>query len=90
MYPIGRPILWTLALSLAAFSNASPGPAAAELKTSKERLSNKAADEQRLDNCRVPLDQRGPAPRPDCGGEAETSRRAPGGTPNAGAGPTKP
>jgi hypothetical protein len=40
----------------------------AETKTSKERLSDKAADEQRVDNCRVPLERRGPVPRPDCDG----------------------
>ena len=36
------------------------------VKTSKERLSDKAADEQRVDNCGVPLERRGPMPRPDC------------------------
>lgn len=35
-------------------------------KTSKERLSDKAADEQRVDNCRVPVERRGTTPRPDC------------------------
>lgn len=36
--------------------------------TARERLSTKASDEQRLDNCKVPLEQRGPKPRPDtCG-----------------------
>ena len=45
------------------------GPGRAiELKTLKERLSDKASDEQRVDNCKVPLDLRGPKPRPDdCG-----------------------
>lgn len=37
-----------------------------ELKTLKERLSDKASDEQRVDNCHVPPHQRGPKPRPDC------------------------
>jgi hypothetical protein len=55
-----------------------PGAAAqetrtAETKTSKERLSRKANDEQRVDNCRVPVELRGPTPRPGCGGETETS-----------------
>jgi hypothetical protein len=37
-------------------------------RTGKERLGGKASDEQRVDNCKVPLDQRGPTPRPDsCG-----------------------
>jgi hypothetical protein len=33
--------------------------------TGKERLGEKWKDEQRLDNCNVPLDKRGPTPRPD-------------------------
>jgi hypothetical protein len=37
-------------------------------RTAKERLGAKASDEQRVDNCKVPLDRRGPKPRPDeCG-----------------------
>ena len=39
---------------------------AQSVKTSKERLSDKASDEQRVDNCGVPLDRRGSEPRPDC------------------------
>lgn len=43
------------------------GAALAEsVKTSKERLSDKASDEQRLDNCHVPPARRGPVARPDC------------------------
>ena len=37
----------------------------AELLTAKERLSEKWTDEQRVDNCKVPIDNRGPKPRPD-------------------------
>ena len=37
-------------------------------RTAKERLGVKASDEQRVDNCKVPRDRRGPKPRPDeCG-----------------------
>jgi len=37
-------------------------------RTGKERLGGKASDEQRVDNCKVPLELRGPIPRPDnCG-----------------------
>lgn len=36
------------------------------LKSAKERLSDKASDDQRVDNCRVPLERRGSKPRPDC------------------------
>ena len=39
---------------------------AQDARTLKERLSDKASDEQRVDNCHVPLDRRGPKPRPDC------------------------
>jgi hypothetical protein len=33
--------------------------------TGKERLGEKWKDEQRIDNCKVPLDKRGARPRPD-------------------------
>ena len=33
--------------------------------TAKERLSNKASDERRVDDCKVPVEQRGPTLRPD-------------------------
>jgi hypothetical protein len=35
------------------------------VRTGKERLGGKASDPQRVDNCKVPLDQRGSTPRPD-------------------------
>lgn len=34
-------------------------------RTGKERLGEKWKDEQRTDNCKVPLDKQGPKPRPD-------------------------
>ena len=34
--------------------------------TLKERLSDKASDEQRVNNCQVPPERRGPIPRPGC------------------------
>lgn len=34
-------------------------------RTGKERLGGKASDEQRVDNCKVSPEQRGPRPRPD-------------------------
>ncbi len=43
----------------------SPEPANRAV-TGKERLSDKASDEQRVDNCNVPADRRGSKPRPDC------------------------
>jgi hypothetical protein len=33
--------------------------------TGKERLGGKWMDEQRVDNCKVPVDKRGAKPRPD-------------------------
>ncbi len=48
-----------------------PAPSAASLPpntsttlTGKERLGGKWMDEQRIDNCNVPIDKRGPKPRP--------------------------
>jgi hypothetical protein len=40
--------------------------------TGKERLGEKWKDEQRIDNCKVPLDKRGPKPRPDACPNAPT------------------
>jgi hypothetical protein len=34
-------------------------------QTLKERLGDKASDEQRVDNCKVPVDRRGSKPRSD-------------------------
>jgi hypothetical protein len=43
-------------------------------ETLKERLSDKASDEQRVDNCKVPLDRRGATPRPEgCGAGAKST-----------------
>ena len=47
--------------------------ATAQVKTSKERLSRKADDEQRIDNCRVPAELRGTTPRPGCPDEHATA-----------------
>ena len=44
-----------------------PAPNAAEspaILTGKERLGRKWMDEQRIDNCNVPIDKRGSRPRP--------------------------
>jgi hypothetical protein len=35
------------------------------IRTGKERLGRKSSDEQRVDNCNVPIELRGPKPRPD-------------------------
>ena len=43
-------------------------------QTAKERLGRKASDEQRVDNCKVPLDRRGPKPRPHEWGDSASTR----------------
>ena len=45
---------------------AAPTVMAQVMETLKERLSDKASDAQRVDNCRVPVERRGTKPRPDC------------------------
>jgi hypothetical protein len=65
------PIVLAIGLLSASASAQAPrdqpppsGQQAAE--TLKERLSDKASDEQRVNNCKVPKDRRGPKPRPGC------------------------
>jgi hypothetical protein len=41
------------------------GQTTAKAQTLKERLSDKASDEQRVDDCKVPADRRGAKPRSD-------------------------
>jgi len=64
----------TISLSLFLLVYAPTGFGAAEdkqsppaniLLTAKERLSNKAADNQRINNCKVPPERRGTKPRPE-------------------------
>ena len=43
----------------------TPPEAARSVLTGKERLGRKWTDEQRIDNCNVPIDKRGTKPRPD-------------------------
>ena len=58
-------MLKVLALSCALIASVPPA-IAQEALTLKERLSDKASDAQRVDNCHVPRDRRGALPRPDC------------------------
>ncbi len=44
---------------------AAPANGAVKQLTGKERLGEKWEDEQRIDNCKVPVDKRGTKPRPD-------------------------
>ena len=60
---------------------AAPAGLAEEVQTLKERLSDKASDAQRVDNCHVPVELRGAVPRPDCAGEPRAV------APSAGANP---
>jgi hypothetical protein len=59
-----------LALSATAQTGSPPEPAtpvaatAARTLTGKERLGRKWMDEQRIDNCNVPIAKRGTKPRP--------------------------
>jgi hypothetical protein len=72
---LARAAALTLTLSLqVGLSVAGEGPRedndakplqAGPTRTGKERLGGKASDEQRVDNCKVPLDRRGATPRPD-------------------------
>ncbi len=48
-----------------AAGQAAPASGAVKQLTGKERLGEKWEDEQRIDNCKVPLDKRGTKPRPD-------------------------
>lgn len=74
----------TLFLALASVAAAQTVPKAVvnergadAMKTLKEKLSDKPSDEQRVDNCGVPPDRRGPTPRPDCpAGRAPESQAA--------------
>ena len=63
---IGSLTVLCLAWTWNGLALAEPGEAD-EPKTLKERLSDKASDEQRVDNCRVAVARRGATPRPDCG-----------------------
>jgi hypothetical protein len=46
-------------------SGGKPVPHPADpVRTGKERLGRKWMDEQRIDNCNVPVDKRGTRPRP--------------------------
>jgi hypothetical protein len=73
-------VAWTLILLVALAARGETLAADGEashvqpIRTAKERLGGKASDEQRVDNCKVPLDLRGPKPRPDeCSGDGPSA-----------------
>ena len=61
-------MLKVLVMSCALIASLPPA-IAQEAQTLKERLSDKASDAQRVDNCGVPPERRGTLPRPDCPGK---------------------
>jgi hypothetical protein len=46
-------------------SHTAKGPETSLISRGKERLGRKWMDEQRIDNCKVPIDKRGTKPRLD-------------------------
>jgi ribosomal protein L27 len=71
---------WTLLLLVALVAPGAIARADGEasdvgvIRTAKERLGVKASDEQRVDNCKVPIELRGAKSRPDeCGDGASTT-----------------
>jgi hypothetical protein len=77
-----RVVAWTLILLVALAAPGATSRAEGEvspvqpIRTAKERLGGKASDEQRIDNCKVPRELRGPKPRPDeCGDTASTKAK---------------
>ena len=66
-----RALAMVLAMALAA----APSHAAGPTRTAKERLGGKASDEQRVDNCKVPPNLRGPKPRPERCGDGTGEKR---------------
>jgi hypothetical protein len=53
--------------------SSAPTAVSAKALTGKERLGPKWSDEQRIDNCKVPLDKRGTRPRPSACSDAPPS-----------------
>jgi hypothetical protein len=64
-----------LVVASAAAPSRAGGIEAEPVRTGKERLGGKASDEQRVDNCKVPPDLRGPKPRPDQCGDGVGAKR---------------
>ena len=62
-------ILFAICIALPASAQSgvsAPAPSQANpTQTGKERLGRKWMDEQRIDNCNVPIDKRGTRPRPN-------------------------
>lgn len=73
--------LFAISLALPATAQNGPQPeqpapissTAPRTLTGKERLGRKWMDEQRIDNCNVPIDMRGTRPRPNACPHVPTS-----------------
>ena len=66
-----------LAMQMMLVADVGYAQAAPAVRTVKERLSSKVSDDQRINNCKVPVELRGARPRPDaCAGGAATSAAA--------------
>jgi hypothetical protein len=63
----------SICLAAAWLTVAASAAPAQEARTLKERLSDKASDAQRVNNCRVPVERRGPVPRPGCAAKPPAS-----------------
>jgi hypothetical protein len=75
-----RVVVWTVLLLVALVACGGIGRADSEgndvglIRTAKERLGVKASDEQRVDDCKVPIELRGAKSRPDaCNDSASTT-----------------
>jgi hypothetical protein len=66
-------LAWALAAAVAQLPSIAK---AQEAHTLKERLSDKAFDDQRVDNCHVAIERRGTTPRPDCPEKSRPSTAA--------------
>jgi hypothetical protein len=69
-------LLGVAGIALAEEANPPPAVPKTAGETLKERLSDKASDQQRVDDCHVPLERRGPEKRPD--GCPPEQRHSPG------------
>jgi hypothetical protein len=77
-----RTALWAGAV-VVGFAAIGGTAAAGAQTTGKERLSDKASDDQRVDNCHVPVERRGSEPRPGCKDESRSIEKAAGMTTRA-------
>ena len=74
-----RLVTWALLLLVALVAPGAVALAESEashvqpIRTAKERLGVKASDEQRVDDCKVPIELRGAKSRPDACGDSASA-----------------